>query len=29
VNAGGSGTVSTNALVDAKIPTILSSYINA
>lgn len=29
VNAGGSGTVGTNALVDAKIPTILSSYINA
>lgn len=29
VNAGGSGTVSTNALVAARIPTILSSYINA
>jgi hypothetical protein len=29
VNAGGSGTVATNALVDAKIPTILSSYISA
>jgi hypothetical protein len=29
VNAGGSGTVATNALVTASIPTILSSYINA
>lgn len=28
VNAGGSGTVATNALVTASIPTILSSYIN-
>jgi hypothetical protein len=29
INAGGSGTVATNALVTASIPTILSSYINA
>jgi hypothetical protein len=29
INAGGSGSVATNALVTASIPTILSSYINA
>lgn len=29
VNAGGSGTISTNALIAAKIPTILAGYINA
>lgn len=29
VNAGGSGTISTNALISSAIPTILSSYINA
>lgn len=29
VNAGGSGSVTTNALINSAIPTILSSYINA